>query len=270
MTEATEDISPLTPSTTEHREDDTSEVAEPSPASTAPAAVPTVAGEERFLWALTAEHTALQNARGSTIFETNGRMAQYLSTVSGALIALGFVGQVSRLGETFYAFAFALLPALCLLGFLTYLRCVDSATEDLYYARAVGRIRQYYRQLDPAADRYLLLSGHDDPTGVLANMGLAPTRWHLLSHAATMVLAVVAILAGVFVALLVAVWAGLPVAVTAAVGVAVATGVAGVLFRHEARRRRAAEAAVVAASPSPMSSRQAARTGSGDKEVARF
>jgi hypothetical protein len=254
MTEATEDISRLTPSTTEHREDDTSEVTEPSPASAGPGAVPRVAGEERFLWALTAEHSALQNARGSTIFETNGRMAQYLSTVSGALIALGFVGQVSRLGETFYAFAFALLPALCLLGLLTYLRCVDSATEDLYYARAMGRIRQYYRQLDPAADRYLLLSGHDDPAGVLANMGLAPTRWHLLSHAATMVLAVVAILSGVVVALLVAVWAGPPVAVTAVVGVATAAGVAAVLFRHEARRWRAAEAAVVAASPSPMSS----------------
>lgn len=253
MSEATEDISSLTPPTSEHREDDTSEVAEPSPGSAAPAAVPAVAGEERFLWALTAEHAALQNARGSTIFETNGRMAQYLSTVSGALIALGFVGQVSRLGETFYAFAFALLPALCLLGLLTYLRCVDSATEDLYYARALGRIRQYYRQLDPAADRYLLLSGHDDPAGVLANMGLTPTRWHLLSHAATMVLAVVAILAGVFVALLAAVWAALPVAVTAVVGVAVTTGVAGVLFRHEARRWRVAEAAVVAASPSPMS-----------------
>ena len=152
MTEATEDISRLTPSTTVRREDDTNEVAESSPASTAPAGV-RVAGEERFLWALTAEHTALQTARGSTIFETNGRMAQYLSTVSGALIALGFVGQVSRLGESFYAFAFALLPALCLLGLLTYLRCVDSATEDLYYARAMRRIRQYYRQLDPAADR---------------------------------------------------------------------------------------------------------------------
>ena len=85
-------------------------------------------------------------------------------------------------------------------------------------------------------------------------MGLAPTRWHLLSHAATMVLAVVAILAGVIVALLVAVWAGPPVAVTAVVGVAMAAGVAAVLFRHEARRWRAAEAAVVAASPSPMSS----------------
>jgi hypothetical protein len=213
-------------------------------------------GEERLLWALTAEHAALQNARGSTIFETNGRMAQYLSTVSGALIALGFVGQVSRMGEAFYAFSFTLLPALCLLGLLTYLRCVDSAAEDLYYARAIGRIRQYYRQLDPAADRYLLLSGHDDPPGVLANMGLVPTRWHLLSHSATMVLAVVAILAGAFAALLATVWAGLPVAPTAVAGAAVAGGVAIALLRHESRRWRAAEAAVVPASPSPMSSPQ--------------
>ena len=43
------------------------------------------------------------------MFESNGRMTQYLSTVSGALIALGFVGQVSQLGDAFYAFAFTIL-----------------------------------------------------------------------------------------------------------------------------------------------------------------
>ena len=76
---------------------------------------PPPAGDERFLWALTAEHAALQSARSSTVFESNGRMTQYLSTVSGALIALGFVGQVSKLGDAFYAFAFTILPALSLL-----------------------------------------------------------------------------------------------------------------------------------------------------------
>ena len=207
--------------------------------------------EERFLWALTAEHAALQAARGSTIYETNGRMTQYLSTVSGALIALGFVGQVSSLGDAFYAFSLTLLPALCLLGLLTYLRCLDSAAEDLYYGQAIARIRQYYRQLDVAAEQHLLLSGHDDPAGVLANMGLAHTRWHVLSHSATMVLAVVAILAGASAAVVAVVWAGPSVTAAASVGVAVATGVAAALFRHQARRWRIAESTVVPASPSP-------------------
>jgi hypothetical protein len=200
------------------------------------------AGDERFLWALTAEHAALQSARSSTVFESNGRMTQYLSTVSGALIALGFVGQVSKLGDAFYAFAFTILPALSLLGLLTYLRCVESATEDLLYARAIGRIRQYYGLLDPDAGRYLALSGPGNVASVHHTVGGRSNRWHLLSHSATMILAVVAIVSGAFAGLLSAEAVGLPLAYSAGVGAVVAGGVATVLTRDEARRWRAAEA----------------------------
>jgi hypothetical protein len=203
---------------------------------------PPPAGEERFLWALTAEHAALQSARSSTVFESNGRMTQYLSTVSGALIALGFVGQVSKLGDAFYAFAFTILPALSLLGLLTYLRCVESATEDLLYARAIGRIRQYYGLLDPDAGRYLSLSGPGSVASVHHTPGGGSNRWHLLSHSATMILAVVAIVSGAFAGLLSAEAVGLPLADSAGVGAVVAGAVAAVLTRNEARRWRAAEA----------------------------
>lgn len=175
-------------------EDDPSEVAEPlSAASTAPAAAPPVAGEERFLWALTAEHTALQNARGSTIFETNGgwRSTSARSAALSSPLASSERYRASAIPPT--PTPSRSFPLCACSAFSPTCDCVGSAIEDLYYARAIGRIRQYYRQLDPAADRYLLLSGHDDPTGVLANMGLVHTRWHLLSHAATMVLAVVAV-----------------------------------------------------------------------------
>jgi hypothetical protein len=203
---------------------------------------PAAAGDERFLWALTAEHAALQSARSSTVFETNGRMTQYLSTVSGALIALGFVGQVSRLGDAFYAFAFTILPALSVLGLLTYLRCVESATEDLLYARAIGRIREYYGLLDPDAGRYLALSGPGNVASVHHNVGGGSNRWHLLSHSATMILAVVAIVSGAFAGLLSAEGVGRPLAYSAAIGLVVAGAVAALLTRDEARRWHAAEA----------------------------
>jgi len=203
---------------------------------------PPLAGDERFLWALTAEHAALQSARSATVFESNGRMTQYLSSVSGALIALGFVGQVSQLGDAFYAFAFTILPALSVLGLLTYLRCVESATEDLLYARAIGRIRQYYGQLDPDAGRYLSLSGPSNMASVHHAAEEASNRWHLLSHSATMILAVVAIVSGAFAGLLSAGAAGLPLTYSAGVGAVIAGAVAGLLTRDEARRWRAAEA----------------------------
>src|SRR5512132_623872 len=160
----------------------------------------------QLLLALTTKHFTLQTARASTVADSNGRAALYLSTVSGAVVALAFIGQVTPLRQAFFLFALALLPALVLLGTLTYLRLVQTAVEDLFYARAINRIRRHYVDSDPEAARWFVLCGFDDPAGVMAAMGLANpgaahSRWHLLSHAASMVAVVTSIIAGVGVAL---------------------------------------------------------------------
>ena len=64
----------------------------------------------------TTEHFNLQTARAITVSEANGRASIYLAALSGNLIALAFVGQMSRLGATFYAFALILLPVLGVRG----------------------------------------------------------------------------------------------------------------------------------------------------------
>src|SRR5512132_2009067 len=113
-------------------------------------AQPAVDDAERrrqLLQALTTEHFTLQTARSATIADSNGRSALYLSTVSSVVVALAFIGQVDRLGHAFSLFALALLPALVLLGVLTYLRLVQTAVEDLFYARAINRIRRHYVDL---------------------------------------------------------------------------------------------------------------------------
>ena len=69
--------------------------------------------------ALTTEHYTLQAARSSTVAEANGRGLLFLSTVSGAMVALALVAQVDRLGQTFLAFALSILPARLLLGITT-------------------------------------------------------------------------------------------------------------------------------------------------------
>jgi hypothetical protein len=213
--------------------------------------------ERQLLQALATEHFTLQTARSATIADSNGRSALYLSTVSGAVVALAFIGQVTHLRQAFFLFALALLPALVLLGTLTYLRLVQTAVEDLFYARAINRIRRHYVDLDPDGGRWFLLCGFDDPAGVMAAMGLsAPaarhSRWHLLSHAASMVAVVTSIIGGVGVALAANAAGGgrFPVAASATVGVLVTVAGTAVFGWHQVRRWRAAEASVPSLFPS--------------------
>jgi hypothetical protein len=211
-----------------------------------------VNGDQRLLQALTTEHFTLQTARSATIMETNGRSALFLSTVSSAVVALAFIGQVADVGQPFFLFALAVLPTLFLLGLLTYLRLAQSAGEDLLYSRAINRIRRYYLDLDPAAPSWFLLGGHDDIHGVMANMGLVASSRHLLSHTATMVAVTTSMIGGTFVAVAVGgLGAGrVPVAVAAAAGVLVTLTLAAALWRDQARRWRTAEQSVSSIYPS--------------------
>ena len=90
----------------------------------------------------TTEHFNLQTARAVTVSEANGRASIYLAALSGNLIALAFVGQMSRLGAAFYAFALILLPVLAFVGVVTFLRLTQSSIEDLAYARRIALLRQ--------------------------------------------------------------------------------------------------------------------------------
>jgi hypothetical protein len=211
----------------------------------------------QLLQALTTEHFTLQTARSATIADSNGRSALYLATVSSAVVALAFIGQLTHTGQAFHLFALALLPALVVLGILTYLRLVQTAVEDLFYARAINRIRHHYVGLDPDGARWFVLCGFDDPAGVMAAMGLAApgarhSHRHLMSHAATMVAAVTSIIGGVLAAL-VANAAGsgqLPVAASATVGAVVTVAASAAFGWHQVRRWRAAEDSVPSLFPS--------------------
>ena len=65
---------------------------------------------------VTTEHFNLQTARGLTVSEAKGRACIYLAALSSNLIALAFIGQMSRLGAAFYGFALILLPVLAFVG----------------------------------------------------------------------------------------------------------------------------------------------------------
>ena len=84
------------------------------------------------------EHFNLQTARALTVSEANGRASIYLAALSSNLIALAFIGQMSRLGVAFYAFALILLPVLAFVGTVTFLRLVQSSVEDIAFAHRIA------------------------------------------------------------------------------------------------------------------------------------
>jgi hypothetical protein len=127
---------------------------------------------QALLTALTTEHFTLQGARSQTMSESSARGALYIGSLSSALVALGFIGQVSQVGGLFNTFALTVLPTVYLLGLFTFVRLVECGAEDFRYGMAINRIRHHYQELAGDQASLFLLSGHDDAHGVFANMGL--------------------------------------------------------------------------------------------------
>jgi hypothetical protein len=151
---------------------------------------------QALLTTLTTEHFTLQGARASTISESSARSALYLGSLSASLVALGFVAQLSAAGDTFKVFALIVLPTLFALGIFTFVRLVENMVEDLFYGRAINRIRSYYVERAGPYARYFMLSAHDDAIGVLANMGLRPSKWQIYFTAASAIAVVNSVVGG--------------------------------------------------------------------------
>jgi hypothetical protein len=187
----------------------------------------------------TTEHFNLQTARAVTVSEANGRASIYLAALASNLIALAFIGQMSRLGTAFYAFALILLPVLAFVGTVTFVRLVQSSVEDIAFAHRIALLRSYYLRVAPELEPYLVVARQARPEAPAGEVRRAAAGRQLTLTAAGMVAVVnsvvVAACAG-----LVLVAAGVhmlavPIAVGALVG-------AGTFSVHERHHRRALEA----------------------------
>ena len=131
----------------------------------------------------TTEHFNLQVSRAITVSEANGRASIYHAALSSNLIALAFIGQMSRLGVAFYAFALILLPVLAFVGTVTFLRLVQSSIEDIAYAHRIALVRSYYLRVSPELEPFLVvLRGRPG-----ARFHGAPGAWQLALTAAGMI-----------------------------------------------------------------------------------
>jgi hypothetical protein len=106
------------------------------------------AREQAFIGALTTEQFVLQAARSANVGEMTGRGTVYMGTVSSALIAFGFLAQVTTHLDPFVA---AVLPAVFFLGEFTFAALVRNTLENLVLLGQMQRIRSYYATLVSAA-----------------------------------------------------------------------------------------------------------------------
>jgi hypothetical protein len=189
------------------------------------------AREQAFVSAVVTEHFASQAARSAIVGEMTGRAMLYMGAVSSALIAFGFVSQSSNLTP----FVAGVLPALFLLGELTFAALLRNTVENVVLLHHIERIRDYYRQLVPDAHDVFGPPGADEQMGAaMATIGLRRMPVQFLFTAASMVAAVNAMLAGVGVSLLVA-RVGLAAGAAAALGIVVAVLMFGVHVLYEQR-----------------------------------
>lgn len=172
---------------------------------------------------MTTEHYNLQSGRAMTISDANGRASLFLGTVSTSLVALAFVGQISRsdagLGQAFYVFALVLFPSLVFLGLVTFERVLQSGVEDIIYARGINRIRHLYLEHAPEMQSYFILSTHDDPASVKANMAMQPGWLQVFLSTAGMIAVITSVLIGAFIGLLFTALFSFPLGTTVSVGV---------------------------------------------------
>lgn len=183
-----------------------------------------------FMQALTTEHFALQSGRSATISESAGRSSLYMTTVSSAVVALALAGQVANLGTIF---ALAILPVVFFLGLVTYGRLLQSGVEDTIYARAIGRIRRLYGEINPSRADYF--RDIDSDRAGLRAMGLFRRWWQQFLTAAAMVAMVNSVVAGAFVAIALARWVNPPALVAVAMGGGAALLVGASFYGHQRR-----------------------------------
>jgi hypothetical protein len=191
---------------------------------------------QQIMQFMTTEHFTLQTARAATVAEANGRASLFIGSVSSAVVALAFIGQISGMSQTFFLFALVLFPSLLFLGLVTFDRVLQTALEDWMYAVEINRIRHFYAELAPEMKRYFIESTHDDTPGVLQAVGIKPRTWQFFLTGSGMVGVINSILAGVF-AGIVARFGG-ALHIYAAIGTGVGVFAVSVFLHHKHQIRR--------------------------------
>ena len=156
---------------------------------------------------LTTEHWSLLASRGLAWNESFSRAAMYLSTLSGAMVALGLVAGISALGHLFTVFALVILPGRSLRRHRDVRPHERVNYHDAMTVIGMNRIRGAYLELVPELEPYFVMGTHDDPPGVAITMAVPPNSPRGL-HVLAATPFVVNVLNGVVAAAIAAIAAG--------------------------------------------------------------
>jgi hypothetical protein len=147
---------------------------EPVPTPTANAAEGTPAAMR--LQILSTEHWSLLASRGLAWNETFSRSGMFLTTLSGAMVALALVAQATAFGGQFMIFALVILPVVLFVGITTLLRLGSANYHESMCVVGMNRIRAAYLELAPELEPYFVMGVHDDERGAAITGGIEPDR----------------------------------------------------------------------------------------------
>lgn len=123
---------------------------------------------------LTTEHWSLLASRSLAWNESFARAGMFLSTLSGAMVALGLIAGVDRVGDVFFVFSLVILPVVLFVGLATWIRMGAANWHDATTVVGMNRIRGAYLELAPDLEPYFVMGVHDDRAGVEVTMALPP------------------------------------------------------------------------------------------------
>src|SRR2546423_5844767 len=127
---------------------------------------------------LSTEHWSLLASRALAWNESFTRAGMFLTTLTGAIVALALVAQATEFGEDFRLFALVILPVVLFVGVGTLLRTGMAQYHDLVCVVGMNRIRAAYLELAPDLERFFVMSAHDDWRGI--DVTMAVERGHSL------------------------------------------------------------------------------------------
>lgn len=120
---------------------------------------------------LATEHWSLLATRSLTYNEALSRVTIFLTILSGAVIALALVAQVSRFGPAFIAIAIPLLSVVVFTGLSTIGRLMQLNGDDYRWVIGMNRLRHAYLGLHPELEPYFIAGQFDDLPGALQTIG---------------------------------------------------------------------------------------------------
>jgi hypothetical protein len=123
---------------------------------------------------LSTEHWSLLASRSLAWNESFSRAGMFLTTLSGAIVALGLVGGATGFGDAFTLFALVILPVVLFIGIATWIRLGTSNYHEAMCVIGMNRIRAAYLELAPDLERYFVMSAHDDFPGIGVTMAVLP------------------------------------------------------------------------------------------------